>query len=253
MTRASLATIGIPVAFLLVLQALVPVWHSGAATSGNASHDACARPDFDIIFSDPPDGYADPRMAEDALGQPIGITTVQVTFNAPITLDPACVRVLSTAASAPGLVGISGGGNTWDIELDRPIPAGAATAVVFFSGATSVVLHAHPGDVNGDGVTDPADVAVLQQVVADATTAPEQHDVNRDGVVDGADVALLEDMLESDGVVDWAGDEPNRVYCCCHDGVCSIYIGSLGCTDGDLEVNCPCAPNPCPDPPFENP
>jgi hypothetical protein len=75
---------------------------------------------------------------------------------------------------------------TYALELDRidagvvPIPVGVA----WIRPAETVV----PGDVNGDGLVDGADVGLLLSAYG---TSDAGADVNGDGIVDGADLGIV--------------------------------------------------------------
>ncbi len=253
MTRASLVPVGVPILFLFLAYWGAGVLHSGALTSRHATDAMCAHSSIRIVESDPADGFADVLPQLDPLGQAVGITSIEVAFDAPVELSPACIDVLSTAESSPTVSDVEGAGAFWTVHLDRPIPAGESTAIVLFGGAASVMLRAHPGDVNLDGLTDAEDLLALVRVIGSAGALVARHDMDRNGFVDDADVERLAGILESDGEVDWSLDEPKQIFCCCHDGVCSIHIGTIGCVDGDEQVACPCTPNPCSEPPFGSP
>jgi hypothetical protein len=204
----------------------------------------------EIIRSDPADRFVDPRQDRDAEGGLVGITRVEVTFSAPVVLDRSCVEIMSTGSLSPAVTMVEGAGMDWTIHLDRPIPPGS-TAVVFGGGVSSLIFHAYPGDVNLDGTTDANDLLSLQQVLDTGESSLSQHDVNRDGVVDAADLEGLGLLVERYNGTTWSDAQPRRVFCCCHEGVCSIHLGFVGCVDGDAEVACPCMPNPCTRPPIE--
>ena len=54
-----------------------------------------------------------------------------------------------------------------------------------------------PGDVDGDGVVNIADVTALIDILLSGGTAPANADVDGDGIVNIADVTALIDMLLS--------------------------------------------------------
>ncbi len=60
-----------------------------------------------------------------------------------------------------------------------------------------LVVEPEPGDVNGDGFINGADVTALYGVLLDGDTVEGDPDVNGDGVVSGADVTALYGILLS--------------------------------------------------------
>lgn len=211
-------------------------------------HDPALPPaNLAITASVPLDGFVDVRADVDDAGLSLGITSVLLRFNQPIQLDVSHVAVISTVAPAPVVTALQGADTDWTLVFDRPPAGGASTAIVLFGGVIHLLFHAHPGDVNLDGVTDGRDLDQLTAALAAGSATVESHDVDRSGAVDDLDRQRLESMLDAGyaGRVWTSSSTPPRVVCCCAAGYCNVHVGN-GCQDGDTEAACPCVPNPCP-------
>jgi hypothetical protein len=114
-----------------------------------------------MVASDPPVGFVDARVHAD-------LDRFTVTFDKPnyVYVDEISVEV--TGGAAPAVIQTrrqdNGPPDTVEIVLDRPIPMGETTTFTFDDGvAVNVVNYTFvPGDTNGDGSVNLADVAAFQ-------------------------------------------------------------------------------------------
>ncbi len=198
-----------------------------------------------IVWSDPPDGHIDVGQAKDAGGRPDGIAIVYVRFDRPVELTVESVVVASTAAPAPQIESLSGGGSEWVVLLDGPLAAGETGAVAFGGGAATLVFASRPGDVNHDGTTDETDVAVLKDAVARDAQDLEAFDFDRNGEVSEDDAKALQEFVQQNTDHHWSGDPTKleKLTCCCAGTECSQSFGSH-CAAGP-EVACPCSGGNC--------
>ncbi len=198
----------------------------------------------EIAWSDPAEGFIDAREIEDAGGNPEGITQIRVGFSESVALTSECIIILTTGDDSPVVQEVTANGNEWTIDLDRPIPAAESTAIVFDSGAASVVIHSRPGDVNLDGTTDDGDATALEEAIQAGATDLSRYDIDRDGNIDQSDASRLDDVLATFRAHVWPENPVPTVLCCCALGDCSIHVASV-CDSEDTQVSCPCVPNPC--------
>ena len=205
----------------------------------------CARSGITIVSSVPVDGFIDPRADASGAGSPLGISSIDVSFDMPVELSTECIDILTTAWTAPQVLSLTGADYDWTIVLDSPMPGGESTAIVFWGGLVHIVYHSHPADVDLDGVSDQGDLTALAAAVQSGSADLDRYDIDRDGDVDSADVDRLEDLLDSGyGGVDWEEEDEPVVFCCCNGPMCTMFFGTVTCPTG-VAVDCPCLPNPC--------
>ena len=243
MTRTSWLTIG-ATAVVIGAYAVLFVKVSPAPSRADPGGGLCLASGVEIAWSDPADVFIDVRQIEDAGANPDGISQIRVDFSESVDLTSDCISILTTGGNSPAVQDVTGSGNEWTIDLDGPIPGGESTAIVFDSGAASVVIHSHPGDVNLDGTTDDDDGTALEEAIQAGETDLSRYDIDRDGDVDQSDADRLDEMLAVFGGSVWRIRPLPTVLCCCAFGDCSIHVTSA-CGDGDTQVACPCVPNPC--------
>lgn len=199
---------------------------------------------LEIVWSNPADGFIDVRQIEDANNNPDGITQISVRFSESVTLTADRIKVVTTGATAPLVESVTQNGDDWIIDLDRPMPAAESTAIVFDAGATWVLIHSHPGDVNLDGSTDWNDATTLNIAIETPPGDITGYDINRDGQLSSADVGSLASVIAVYDGRDWSVEPLGHVLCCCCFDSCGVYVGS-SCPSDNTETDCPCVPNPC--------
>jgi hypothetical protein len=105
------------------------------------------------------------------------------------------------------------GGGSYLITLDRPITHGEITTITYdntaFGGSTvaASTFTYHPGDVNGDGTSAPADILSVIDSLNGVTPLPiERCDCDRDGQAAPADILCVIDLLTGAGAFEpWNG------------------------------------------------
>jgi hypothetical protein len=159
-----------------------------------------------IISALPPDGSIDARQPSEPYGSaPDGWRSVELTFNG----SAACLggldfRIEQVGGSLPWpsvLEVTPVGPSAATVTLDRRLWPVARTRIIHLGSGSSVDLAWLPGDVNGSGTSDPADLAALIPVVAgQASGDPWSTDIDRSGVTAPADIIRQVDLLLGGGV-----------------------------------------------------
>ncbi len=216
------------------------------AEGGGTPAAQCARSGITIVSSVPVDGFIDPRADASGAGNPLGILSIDVSFNTQVELTTDCIDILTTATTAPQVLSLTGADYDWTIVLDSPMPGGESTAIAFWGGLVGIIYHSQPANVDLNGVSDEDDLTALEAAVQAGSADLDRYDIDRDGDVDSADVDRLEGLLASGyGGVDWEayGREDNRFVCCCNLGACNLRFAQF-CPNG-TEVTCPCWSSLC--------
>ena len=171
----------------------------------------------------PTDGVVDAGYPIDPnTGVPLGIQTIEV--RAPHGAHEGCWRLCETndTGSPNSIVSAVENLGTYTITLDRPITPNAVTTLTYTDALgqeTTCSFTSHPGNVNGDDVTDGADVSILPQVFTGSVAAPWglfSTDLDRDGAFHPADIMAGIDILLGVGQLDPALGTPKPLA----DGVC---------------------------------
>lgn len=200
----------------------------------------------DLIWSDPPHGSVDLGQSVGSGGYPDGVVEIQVSFDRPVLLTDRDVEVYGTGEEMPEVAYVEGQGSDWLIGLDRPIPPGEVTQLVFGEGQV-LAYRFTPGDFNGDGTTDELDLDVLIEAV-EAGRDDLEFDFNRDGKVGWEDVDRLETAILDEALgVSWNGGgvtDEIRWICCCNGAQCiQVKVGTL--CPGVPASSCPCQASSC--------
>lgn len=207
--------------------------------------ESCIPSDVVIIWSDPADGYVDPRQVADDQQCPDGIRTISVEFSDEVDLSThGCIEIITTGGDKPSVASVTEDDGVWTIELSEPIPAGETTALAFGGGAAGLVIHSHPGDVNLDGITDDDDRADLESAIAASSTALTRYDYNRDGQIAAADTNRLIDFFVAHPVRVWDTWIGGQLQCCCGASGCSVSFG-FACGTESTATTCPCRAGSC--------
>ncbi len=156
-----------------------------------------------IVQAQPPDGAVDARQPIDpATGWPLGWTTLEITL----------AGDLCSVAPADFFVDQQGGMNeaptvfrveqftstTFLVTLSRPIEPGAWTVVTHVGSGLTTRIGFLPGDVNGDGTSDGADILTLMDALYGVGDPPPiwSADLDRSGRAVPPDLLELIDLLE---------------------------------------------------------
>ncbi len=177
-------------------------------------------PDGMIARLSPPVGWFDGRQPH-----PIGGTTPQQGYDTILVFGPGgadsigCWDVCETTYNAArhptiGLNTITNvasiGPGMYAVSLAHPLTPGEITKIAYLGGVgSSVSFTTLPGDVNGDGSTDPSDIiAVIDciNMVAAFPCEPWNTDIDRSGVLDPSDIVNVIDLLNGAGAFEsWFG------------------------------------------------
>ncbi len=185
-------------------------WNGDGCGANLLCGDTCAGcPDGAIAQLDPPAGWFDARQPHSA-----GSTTPQQGYDTIVVSGPtgaeaiACWSVCETtqnAARHPAVAAnaitsvVSNGPGQYTLTLAHPLTPGEITKITYAGGTgSSVSLTAHPGDVNGDGVTDPSDIIGTIDCINMVAAFPCESwntDLDRSGVLDPSDIITVIDLL----------------------------------------------------------
>ncbi|MEK6676058.1 MAG: hypothetical protein AABZ47_10450 [Planctomycetota bacterium] len=164
---------------------------------------------IEIVVSDPPHEAIDARQPVDpASGQPQGWNIVDLTFNVAtgeflasdftITQDgggPPTLEIIDAQSVAEKLM---------RLVLSGPIAPVARTTFTHTPSGAHVRLNNLPGDVNGDGITTPADVEALIELIYTGTEnlPPWSTDLDRSGSLNLVDIIRGVDILNGADALD---------------------------------------------------
>lgn len=173
-----------------------------------------ACPAGEINWIDPPNGVVDarqPHPPSDA-GDLQGIDTIILTgpVNPNATLD--CWLLDETGDGGLGANSITvlttDSFGRYRLTLARPITPGEATTITYSDdggGETTGVFISHPGNVNGDSSSSPADILRLIDYINGVATSPwgiYSEDVDQSGVLGPPDILRTIDLLNGAGLFD---------------------------------------------------
>ncbi len=185
---------------------------NGGTPSGDLTISiTCTCAEGPVTFVDPPDAVVDARQPHppDAPFPAQGIQSVAVEGPAGCD-DPSCWSLCETGGRRPpevvsvdNRVFIDG---TYVVQLDRPLTPGEATTLTYTDylggGETTATFYAHPGNVNGNGVADGADVTAFidcclnQQCTAEMSAQRIYRcDIDHSGTVAPTDLLREIDLL----------------------------------------------------------
>ncbi len=188
-------------------------WNIGDSGVGEVSlvNDGIPCTIVNIVDSFPPADAIDARQpsAIDG-GNPIGWTTIELTFDGEASSVIAAdfdVLIDPPKAGQPAVADIQTNGDIVRVILDSPIPAGAWTTLWHSPSATGVRIGSLPGDVNGNGVSNPQDILALVDHLNGVSNLPEYStDLNRSNLTEAGDILRLVDVLNGAGAFDtWNG------------------------------------------------
>jgi len=158
---------------------------------------------------DPPVGVVDARQPSSIgdTSQRQGINSVNVF--APSASGICCWSLCETGIedSVNYITAITPNADgTMTLELARPITPGHVTTLTYTANSgmqESFSLTAHPGNVNGDGVTAPSDILALIDGLNGTLTLPwglYSCDLDHSGVCGPEDILRAIDLLNGSGV-----------------------------------------------------
>ncbi len=169
----------------------------------------CANPEVSaqppLIATDPPDGAIDARQPFDPDGtNPAGWQSILWSFSEPVAaLDPAqfVVTEIGGDGTPPSVIVAESPDNlTYTLTLSEPIEVLAWTDLLYPPGCQHMRIGYLPGDVSGNGVSDPSDIIAVIDAINEVTPAPlYSADVDRNGVVEPSDIVHVIDLLNGMG------------------------------------------------------
>jgi len=159
-----------------------------------------------IVGTVPPEGAVDARQTSELDGSnPNGWQSIEVLFSGKaLAVQPADFGVSQVGGTGPppsvDAVQILEPTRV-EVQLSDPIEAGARTTVMHKDSGTSVELGYLPGDINGDGSSEPQDAEALIGALDGIATGignplPDwSSDIDRSGVVNTLDLLREIDLL----------------------------------------------------------
>jgi hypothetical protein len=191
-------------------------WGFDCAEDAIALCEGCGGCSSPLVSADPPDGTVDARRPIPPEGGPAaGIGSVDQPINVYVEqaqADAGCFTLCESATFGldPNSVTfvqdhISG---RYEIFLARPITPGAVTTL-YYGDRVAARYYYHPGNVNGDDVTNPLDLLAIVDILNGVTEAPwgvYSDDIDRSGQLSPQDILALIDLLNGAGQLDpWNG------------------------------------------------
>jgi hypothetical protein len=123
----------------------------------------------------------------------MGINSLAISLNHPVTLLPTDVSVNGVNVANYGPVTLSGSGTSYVVTLAQPINAADRVTLTIAALKFTGELDVLPGDVNDDGVVNAQDLVLIRNEIAGSgnSTIAAFGDINGDGVVDMTDFNLV--------------------------------------------------------------
>jgi len=164
-----------------------------------------------IITSDPPNGAIDARQPSDpAATMGLGWDTVQISLNGEVCgAVPADFTVGEENGAPPvptvvDVVQLSP--SSYQLMLSDILEPGAWTTVTHVPSASSTRIGFLPGDVNGNRISNAADVTALVAILNGADASEWSADIDHSGQLTAADLIALVDLLNgAQAFIDWEG------------------------------------------------
>ncbi len=166
-----------------------------------------------IVDTLPSDGPIDARQPDAPDGKgPAGWDHITLLFSGPVNIvDAADFELTTTSKDVPAIDFILYDGQKVVLRLDGPIPPGACTTVEHLPSRSTATVGFLPGDINGNGQSNPQDILALVDhlnAVATPVLGIHQCDTDRSGACAPADLLRLVDLLNGAGRYDsWNGAE----------------------------------------------
>jgi hypothetical protein len=166
-------------------------------------------PTATIAFLDPPDGVIDARAPHELNDDQalLGIDEFVVQADADVS-DITCWTLCETAAGdEPNTVraSLDHGDGTYTLLLDRPITPAAVTTVTYGATGDVLTMTALPGNVDGNGVTDPMDILAIIDILNGVETAPFglfSGDLDYSQQIGPSDILVVIDLLNGASAFD---------------------------------------------------
>lgn len=167
----------------------------------------CACPSGPVVWIDPPNGAVDARRPFPGTDSSALEGLQSFLVQAPLgTAHADCWQLCETSApAAPNAVEqvTSLGDGLLRIDLQRPIPHGAATTLTMKGSPTSMgVFYSHPANITADSAASPGDLLDLIDALNGIRFLPFGNlsgDMDRSGVIAPADILEAIDLLNGAG------------------------------------------------------
>jgi hypothetical protein len=158
-----------------------------------------------VTFVDPPSRIVDARWPHSRNAETPGLGIDTLVVQAPLS-GPSCWSLCESGGSRDinGVIDVaSNGDGTVTLQLARPLTAGATTAVTYSATGITGQFTYHPGNVNGDAVTDGQDVLFLIDILNGLQDAPfgaYSGDIDHSGRIAPQDILAVTDLINGAGV-----------------------------------------------------
>ncbi|MEK6675019.1 MAG: hypothetical protein AABZ47_05115 [Planctomycetota bacterium] len=169
----------------------------------NLSVDSCG-----ILSANPAQCAIDARQTGNPDGSsPAGLNSVELAFDcavAGLTPSSFTVSVSPPGPPVPTIANVISNGVAATLQLTPGsfIPAGAWTCFLHSASSTRACFGNLPGDVTGNGTTDPSDALAMVDVLnGNLVLQPYQTDANRSGQTNPLDLARTMDILNGAGAL----------------------------------------------------
>lgn len=131
-------------------------------------------------------------------------------------------------------------GGEYRIHLARPITTHAVTTISYKNSADHMTYISHPGNVNGDSTTNPADIIALIDHLNGVALVPwglYGCDINRSGACSAPDISGEIDLLNGASAFDvWSGtSRPNYLTSICPSAA-GCVAEQIACSEGFGEM-----------------
>ena len=150
-----------------------------------------------IVGSDPPDGAIDARrLGQNGSG---GWDSVRLTFSkAPTDPTTGDFVILDGTSDPPKVTNVQASGDVLTLKFDRAIRPGVWTAVRHTASGTGTRLACLPGDVDGNGILDSADVLhLINSELTGASLPAYSVDIDGNGSNTPGDMLRIIDQMQT--------------------------------------------------------
>jgi hypothetical protein len=172
--------------------------------------------DGPVVFVDPPNGVVDARQPYriDDASALLGIQSLILT--APPGAEAGCFQLCETPIGDPrnAILDVAEDPpGTYALTLARPLATGRMTTVTYTGTGTSGRFHAHPANINGDGIAGTFDILAIidclnrvNPEIACPWGFPYSRDIDHSGAFGTTDLLRTIDLLNGAGAFDpWNG------------------------------------------------
>jgi hypothetical protein len=162
-------------------------------------------PSGSATFTNPMGGTVDARQPHPVSNTMPRQGIQTITATAPSGADPECWSICETSGSpAIAIQSVNANGNTYTIQLSRPITPNAVTRIAYSpeTGAPTIgTFTFHPGNINGDSVAGPSDILRIIDCLNNVNPMMNcpwgvySSDIDQSGAAGPADILRTVDLL----------------------------------------------------------